>query len=284
MIPTWRPDARQARWLKATVFLLGLMPFARLAWLAAHHGLGANPIEHITRATGWWTLAFLMITLSVTPARKLLSQPWLLRLRRMLGLFAFFYVSLHFTTYLWLDQFFDVAEIVKDVIKRPFITVGFAAFVLLIPLAATSTNAMVKRLGAKRWQWLHRAVYAIGILGVTHFWWLVKKDITEPVIFAAILLALLGTRLIFRGRAAKPAARGPGVPKQPESQSAMRTQVSANARCAVELSFLPANSRANGRPASGLPLMLPSTSCTSTNNENISWWPVTERSRDISTM
>ena len=211
MIPSWRPDAGQARWLEAAVFLLCLAPFARLGWLAWRNNLGANPIEHITRATGWWTLAFLMITLAVTPVRKLLSQPWLLRLRRMLGLFAFFYVSLHFTTYLWLDQFFDVAAIVKDVIKRPFITVGFAAFVLLIPLAATSTNAMVKRLGAKRWQWLHKAVYVIGTLGVIHFWWLVKKDITEPLIFAAILLVLLGARVVYRLREARPAGRNRGV-------------------------------------------------------------------------
>jgi len=120
-----------------------------------------------------------------------------LRLRRMLGLFAFFYVSLHFTTYFWLDQFFDWAEIVKDVGKRPFITVGFSAFVLLIPLAATSTNAMVKRLGARRWQLLHRLVYAIAALGVLHFWWLVKKDITEPFIFASLLALLLIIRLLY---------------------------------------------------------------------------------------
>jgi len=129
--------------------------------------------------------------------RRLLNLPWLLRLRRMLGLFAFFYVSLHFITYIWLDQFFDWTEIVKDVGKRPFITVGFSAFVLLIPLAVTSTNAMVKRLGAKRWQILHRLVYGIGILGVLHFWWLVKKDITEPYMFASLLALLLIIRLLY---------------------------------------------------------------------------------------
>ena len=138
-----------------------------------------------------------MVTLCVTPLRRLANLPWLLRLRRMLGLFAFFYASLHFTTYIWLDQFFDVKEIVKDVVKRPFITVGFAAFVLLIPLAATSTNSMVRRLGAKRWQTLHRLVYLIGGLGVIHFWWLVKKDITEPFIFAVLLAALLIIRLLY---------------------------------------------------------------------------------------
>lgn len=211
MIPTWRPDAGKVRWLKVAVFLLCLAPFGRLALLAWRQDLGANPIEHITRATGWWTLAFLMITLTVTPARRWLAQPWLLRLRRMLGLFAFFYVCLHFTTYVWLDQFFDLTEILRDVVKRPFITVGFAAFVLLIPLAATSTNAMVKRLGAARWQWLHKAVYVIGTLGVVHFWWLVKKDITEPVVFAAILLLLLGARAVHWWREGRPAVRGRGA-------------------------------------------------------------------------
>lgn len=194
------PSATQITWIKAAVFAACLIPFARLGLRAWHHELGANPIEYITRATGWWTLSFLMITLAVTPARKLLARPWLLRLRRMLGLFAFFYASLHFTTYIWLDQFFDVGEIAKDVVKRPFITVGFCAFLLLIPLAATSTNAMVRRLGAKRWQWLHRSVYLIAILGVTHFLWLVKKDVREPLAFIAILTVLLAFRLVLRWR------------------------------------------------------------------------------------
>ncbi len=129
--------------------------------------------------------------------RKLAGQPWLLRLRRTLGLFAFFYASLHFITYIWLDQFFDWKDIVKDIGKRPFIMLGFAAFVLLIPLAITSTNRMVKRLGAKRWQWLHRLIYALSALGVAHFWWLVKKDITEPFIFAVLLAALFIVRLLY---------------------------------------------------------------------------------------
>ncbi len=189
------PGKSAVGWIKAAVFALCLMPLGRLGWLASSDSLGANPIEHITRATGWWTLAFLLITLTVTPARRLLSIPWLLRLRRMLGLFAFFYACLHFTTYLWLDQFFDWAAMLKDIAKRPFITVGFTAFVLLIPLAATSTNAMVKRLGARRWQALHRTVYVIATLGVVHFWWLVKKDVTEPAWFAAVLSALLSARI-----------------------------------------------------------------------------------------
>lgn len=197
---TFQPNPTQVARIKAAVFVACLIPLALLALRAWRDQLGANPIEYITRATGWWTLTFLMITLTVTPIRRLLSMPWLLRLRRMLGLFAFFYASLHFTTYIWLDQFFDLGDIVKDVVKRPFITVGFTAFVLLIPLAATSTNAMVKRLGARRWQWLHRAVYVIGTLGVIHFLWLVKKDIREPLVFALVLALLLGTRLAFRWR------------------------------------------------------------------------------------
>jgi sulfoxide reductase heme-binding subunit YedZ len=190
-----QPTHRQIAWIKAALFAACLVPLARLAWLAAHGGLGANPIEYVTHSTGWWTLSFLLLTLTVTPLRRLANAAWLLRLRRMLGLFAFFYACLHFTTYVWLDQFFDLGDIAKDVAKRPFITIGFAAFVLLLPLAATSTNAMVRRLGARRWQNLHRLVYVIATLGVAHFWWLVKKDVTEPLWFAALLAALLAWRL-----------------------------------------------------------------------------------------
>ncbi|HTS53222.1 MAG TPA: protein-methionine-sulfoxide reductase heme-binding subunit MsrQ [Burkholderiales bacterium] len=206
-----QPKPDQVKWLKAALFALCLVPLARLAWLGTHHGLGANPIEHITHSTGWWTLCFLLITLSVTPLRRLTGWNWLLRLRRMLGLFAFFYVCLHFVTYVWLDQFFDWRGMLKDIAKRPFITVGFTAFVLLIPLAATSTNAMVRRLGAKRWQQLHRAVYVIATLGVLHFWWLVKKDIREPLIFGTLLGLLLLIRLFYLrrkiGASTRPAVR-----------------------------------------------------------------------------
>jgi sulfoxide reductase heme-binding subunit YedZ len=190
------PAPRVVAWAKAGLFVLALLPLARLVWLGFTDGLGANPIEFITHSTGTWTLVGLLVTLSVTPLRKLSGWNWLLRLRRMLGLFAFFYASLHFVTYIWLDQFFDLGAVLRDVIKRPFITVGFLAFVLLIPLAATSTNAMVKRLGGKNWQRLHRLVYVIAILGVTHYWWLVKKDITQPLIYALILAALLAFRLL----------------------------------------------------------------------------------------
>jgi methionine sulfoxide reductase heme-binding subunit len=190
--------------LKALVFAVSVLPFVLLAlrgfnsWQGRPFNLGANPIEFITRDLGDWTLIFLMITLAVTPVRRLTSWQWLIKLRRMLGLFAFFYASLHFVTYIWLDQFFDLKDIVKDVIKRPFITVGFLAFVCLIPLAVTSTNAMVRRLGGKRWQALHRLVYAIGMLGVVHYWWLVKRDIREPLLYASILAVLLGVRIYWK--------------------------------------------------------------------------------------
>jgi sulfoxide reductase heme-binding subunit YedZ len=158
------------------------------------HSLGANPIEAVTRGLGDWALRLLLVTLAVTPLRRLTGLGWLLRLRRMLGLFAFFYAVLHVLTYLWLDQFFDWGAILKDVVKRPFITVGFLSFVLLIPLAVTSTHAMMKRLG-RHWQRLHRAVYAIAVLGVLHFWWMVKADVREPALYAAILAVLLGLRV-----------------------------------------------------------------------------------------
>ncbi len=196
----WQPRSGQLAWIKAGVFVLCLVPLTRLVYGGVTNALGANPIETITRSTGWWTLFLLMATLAVTPFRRLSGANWLLRLRRMLGLFAFFYASVHFLTFIWFDHWFDVAEIVKDVIKRPFVTVGFAAFVLLLPLAFTSTNAMVRRLG-RNWQRLHRLVYAIAILGVVHFWWLVKRDLTEPVIFAIVISVLLGLRLYWRRRA-----------------------------------------------------------------------------------
>ncbi len=199
MLPRKLEAATIAR-LKAATFVVCLAPLGLLIWRGFTGGLTANPIEFITHTTGWWTLAFLMITLAVTPLRRLLDMPWLLRLRRMLGLYAFFYASLHFLTWLVVDQFFDWQAIVKDIAKRPYITVGFSAFLLLLPLAATSTNAMVRRLGAARWQSLHRLVYVIAILGVVHFWWLVKKDIREPALFATILTVLLGTRLVVMWR------------------------------------------------------------------------------------
>ncbi len=193
----FNPNPRQFRMLKAVLFAAALLPFARLVVFTIIGQLGANPIEFITRNTGDWTLYFLCITLAVTPLRRLSKWNWLIKLRRMLGLFAFFYATLHFTTFLWFDHFFDVQEMLKDVIKRPFITVGFIAFVLLIPLAVTSTNGMVKWLGGKRWQWLHRVIYVIAPLGILHFWWMKagKHDFAEPILFGLIVAALLLLRV-----------------------------------------------------------------------------------------
>ncbi len=175
---------------KVAVFLTSLTPLALLGWFALTDNLGANPIEVITHWTGDSTIIFLLITLTVTPLRKLTGWKDAIQFRRMLGLFAFFYGCLHFTTYIWLDQFFDFPGILKDVAKRPFITIGFASFIFLIPLAVTSTSAMVRRLG-KRWQKLHRMIYFIAAGGVIHYWWLVKKDIRWPLIFGVVLGVLL---------------------------------------------------------------------------------------------
>ena len=174
---------------KIFVFLISLIPILNLIYGIFTNNLGANPIEYILHSTGFWTLTFLVITLSITPIRKLTKWNKTIQFRRMLGLFAFFYVFLHFGIYLGIDRFFEWQEIVEDIFERPYITVGFTAFILLIPLTVTSTKGMIRRLG-KRWQKLHRLIYAIAVLGVIHFWWLVKKDITEPLIFAVIIVIL----------------------------------------------------------------------------------------------
>ncbi len=194
------PSAVAFARIRLAVFVLALLPLARLVVAGLTGGLGVNPIELVTRSTGTWTLSFLLITLAVTPLRRVTGWHWLVRLRRMLGLFAFFYACLHFLTYAWLDQFFDAGAIARDVVKRPFIAAGFAAFVLLVPLAATSTHAMIRRLGGKAWQRLHYLVYAIAILGVVHYGWLVKKDVAQPLLFALGLALLLGFRLLHRLR------------------------------------------------------------------------------------
>jgi sulfoxide reductase heme-binding subunit YedZ len=181
--------------IKALLFVAGLLPAARLVWLGLHNRLGANPIEFITHETGDWTLIFLVLTLSVTPARRLLGRPELIRYRRMLGLFAFFYGCLHFTTYIWLDKFFDIAAMLKDVRKRKFITIGFTGFVLMLPLALTSTAGWIRRLGGKRWQMLHRLIYLSAIAGVVHYYWLVKSDIRKPVFYGTLVALLLLYRL-----------------------------------------------------------------------------------------
>jgi len=181
--------------LKPAAFLLCLIPFGQLLYNGYRGDLGANPIETITHFTGSWTLIFLLLTLGVTPLRKLTGWTGLIKLRRMLGLFAFFYVLLHFSTYLVLDHFFDFERIAKDILKRPYVTVGFTGFVLMIPLALTSTAGMIRRLG-KRWQQLHRLVYLVGIAGVIHFYWLVKADIRRPLQYGAVLALLLGYRIV----------------------------------------------------------------------------------------
>lgn len=184
-----------ARALKAAIFVLALVPLGLLVWNATHDGLGANPVETITFETGKWGLRLLLITLCVTPLRRVTGWQALARVRRMLGLFAFFYVCLHFLTYLTLDAFFDFAYILEDITDRTYITLGFTSFLLLIPLAVTSTNAMVRRLGGQRWRRLHRLVYAAAAGGVLHFLWLVKADTREPLIYLGILLVLLLVRV-----------------------------------------------------------------------------------------
>jgi sulfoxide reductase heme-binding subunit YedZ len=182
--------------LKPIIFLAALIPLALLGIDALRGDLGANPIETITHQTGLWTLILLLSTLAITPLRRLTGIQWLIQYRRMIGLFAFFYGFLHFMTYVWLDQFFDIHSMIKDVYKRPFITMGVTAFTLLIPLAITSTKGWIRRLG-KRWQLLHRLVYVSATAGVIHFLWLVKKDIREPLIYATILGGLFAIRLWF---------------------------------------------------------------------------------------
>jgi len=179
------------RLTKIAIFLAALIPLERLLWKAIHDGLGANPIEVITHSTGDWTLILVLTTLSITPLRQITRQYWLIGVRRMIGLFAFFYGTLHFLTYIWLDKFFDVHEMLKDIGKRRFITVGFSAFVLMIPLALTSTAWSIRRLGGKRWQRLHRLIYLTGILAVIHYFWLVKADHRKPIAYGVVLSILL---------------------------------------------------------------------------------------------
>lgn len=184
------------KWMKIPVFFLCLLPAGLLVWAGFHDGLGANPVEFIQHSTGDWTLRFLIITLAITPARKLFDLPALIRYRRMLGLFAFFYICLHFTTYIWLDQSFDLHGVWLDVAKRKYITVGFLGFVLMIPLAITSTRGWIRRLGGKRWQWLHRAIYVSAIAGVIHYAWLVKSDERKPLQYAVLVSILLLYRVV----------------------------------------------------------------------------------------
>ena len=192
------------RLIKPAIFVACLIPVVWLIYGAFTHALGANPIETITNETGVWTLRLVAVTLAITPLRKLTRWNALIRYRRMLGLFAFFYGCLHFLTYVWLDQFFAIEDIVADVVKRPFITVGFTAFVLMIPLALTSTAGWIRRLGGRRWNLLHRLIYLTAIFGVIHYLWLVKADTSRPIRYGVIIGSLLLARLLlaWRGRVA----------------------------------------------------------------------------------
>jgi sulfoxide reductase heme-binding subunit YedZ len=204
-----------SKWTKAALFALALVPFGELIWRILHNQLGANPVEFLQHATGDWTLRFLVFTLCITPFRKLFKLPDLIRFRRMLGLFAFFYVCLHFLTYLGPDQSFNLAAMWKDVAKRPFITVGFLGFVLLIPLALTSTAGSIRRLGGKRWQQLHRAIYVTAVCGVIHYYWLVKSDVRKPVFYGSLVSLLLlwrvGDWLVKRGKQVAAKAGAPPI-------------------------------------------------------------------------
>ena len=203
-----------SKWTKGAVFLVSSVPFVLLSWGLLRGELGINPVETLQHTTGDWTLRFLIFTLAITPLRKTFNVPEMIRYRRMLGLFAFFYVVLHFLTYLGPDQSFNLSGMWDDVAKRKFVTVGFAAFVLLIPLAATSTAGMIRRLGGKRWQALHRLIYICAILGVIHYYWLVKSDVRKPLFYGALVGILLLWRVrdtYFRGKGTAPAPVKTGV-------------------------------------------------------------------------
>jgi sulfoxide reductase heme-binding subunit YedZ len=189
---------KDVRFSKFILFTNGLVPLGMLLWDVYHKRVGANPLEFVTRTTGMLTLVFLTMTLAVTPMRKITGLNWLVKFRRMLGLFAFFYGFLHLMTYIWFDRYFNLKSVPGDIASRPFIAIGMLAFFLMVPLAITSTNKMVKRLGGKRWNKLHKLIYAAGIAGALHYWLLVKSDTRLPLTFGFILLLLLGHRLFVK--------------------------------------------------------------------------------------
>ena len=203
-----------SKWTKVVVFALCLVPLGLLLWKGFHNDLSLNPVEYVEHRTGDWILRFLCITLAITPLRKILHLPQLIRYRRMMGLFAFFYACLHFATWLGVDRYFEWSLILDDIGKRPFITVGFTGFVLMIPLAITSTAGWIRRLGGKRWQMLHRLVYLSAIAGVIHYYWQVKSDVRKPLFYGALVALLLLARVGFwlAARRAKPA----GKPLEPK--------------------------------------------------------------------
>ncbi len=195
--------------IKVVLFAACLLPVILLAWNGLNGGLSANPVSDITNETGIWTLRFIVLTLLITPARRITNWHWLIKLRRMIGLFAFFYGVLHFTTYLWLDQFFDWQSITHDIPKRPFIAIGFASFILMVPLAVTSTQKMIRRLGGNKWNVLHRLIYFTAVGAVIHYFWLVKVVTYRQITYAVIVAALLVFRLIWKYRSAFTKTRRP---------------------------------------------------------------------------
>jgi methionine sulfoxide reductase heme-binding subunit len=209
---------KDTRFSQFVIFVNSAVPLALLGWDAYHQRLGANPYEFATRTTGVLTLVFVLLSLSVTPLRKALGLPWMIKFRRLLGLYGFFYGAVHLLTYVWFDKFFNLSAIGQDIVKRPFITVGMAGFLLLVPLALTSTQKSIKRLGGKRWNLLHRAVYVAAACGVVHFYMLVKADTREPILFGIALAALLGYRVLNKF--------APGItqrtPSRPPSQARPR--------------------------------------------------------------
>jgi sulfoxide reductase heme-binding subunit YedZ len=208
-------NRRNLVWIKTLVWLACLLPLLRLMYLGMTGGLGANPIEFITLSTGIWTLVLVLVTLSISPLRNLTGQNWLIRVRRLFGLFAFFYGALHFLIYIWLDHIFDIPAMVQDIVRRPFILAGFTAFVSMIPLAATSTAWSIRLLGGPRWQAVHRLIYVTGIAAVIHFWWKVKADTREPAVYAMVLAALYLYRVFSWNR-----DRQPGKKRHPVAAQA----------------------------------------------------------------
>jgi methionine sulfoxide reductase heme-binding subunit len=211
-----------SKWTKVVVFIVCLAPLGILVWRGLHNDLTANAVQFVEHWTGDWTIRFLIFTLAVTPLRKILKIPDLIRFRRMVGLFAFFYGCLHFATWIALDRYFNWPEMLKDIAKRPFITVGFAGFVLMIPLASTSTAGWIRRLGGKRWQMLHRAIYFSAILGVIHYYWQVKSDVRKPLQYAFVVGLLLAWRIgvwIYNRRSGANTSSGPGTQEPATAES-----------------------------------------------------------------
>jgi sulfoxide reductase heme-binding subunit YedZ len=201
-MPAWTCERTiDTRYARSLLFLFCLVPAVALVWSVAANDLGANPLEEIRDTTGIWTLRFLLITLAITPLRRLTKWHRVIKIRRMLGLFAFFYAMLHFASYVWLDQFFVLSEMARDFTKRPFIMAGYASFVVLIPLAVTSTPKWIVRLGGKRWQLLHRLIYVSAAAGVLHYVWRVKLDVSRPVIYGVVLAILMILRMFLKTRA-----------------------------------------------------------------------------------